>query len=137
VNYIFDACALIAWLDEEKGAGYEAVDALIEQAEAGECVLHMSAVNWVEVFYHFIRSAGQETADQIMAAAAELPIALIDTIDPPARRAVACLKARYSMSLADCFLCATAKSLAATLVTKDGEIRAVEQQEPLAVLWIT
>jgi predicted nucleic acid-binding protein len=97
----------------------------------------MSAVNWVEVFYHFIRSVGQETADTIMAAAAELPITLIDTVDPLALRAVACLKARYSMSLADYFLCATAKSLAATLVTKDGEIRAIEQQEPLAVLWIT
>ena len=133
--YVFDACALIAWLDEEKGAGYEAVDALIEQAKAGECVIRMSAVNWVEVFYHFIRSVGQETADTIMAAA-ELPITLIDTIDPPARRAAACLKARYSMSLADCFLCIAALSFQATLVTKDGEIRAVEQQERLSVLWI-
>jgi hypothetical protein len=31
---------------------------------------------------------------------------------------------------------ATAKSLAATVVTKDHEIRAVEQGENLSVLWI-
>ena len=133
--YVFDACALIAFLDKEP-EGLK-VKALIEQAEAGECVIRMSAVNWVEVFYHFIRSAGEETADEIMAAAADLPIILIDTIDPPARRAVACLKARYSMSLADCFLCAAALSFQAVIVTKDGELRAAEQGEGLSVLWIT
>ena len=122
--YVFDACALIAFLDKEP-EGLK-VKALIEQAEAVDCVIRMSAVNWVEVFYHFIRSAWQETADAIMAAAAELPITLIDTIDPPALRAAACLKARYSMSLADCFLCAAALSFQASVVTKDGELRAAE-----------
>ncbi|MDR0669312.1 MAG: type II toxin-antitoxin system VapC family toxin, partial [Treponema sp.] len=133
--YFFDACALIAFLDKEP-EGLK-VKALIEQAEAGECVIRMSAVNWVEVYYHFIRSAGEETADEIMAAAADLPITLIDTIDPPARRAAACLKARYSMSLADCFLCAAALSFQAVVVTKDRELRAAEQGEGLSVLWIT
>jgi hypothetical protein len=32
--------------------------------------------------------------------------------------------------------CATAKSLTATVVTKDSEIRAVEQGENFSVLWI-
>jgi len=32
--------------------------------------------------------------------------------------------------------CATATSLSAALVTKDGEIRPVEQHEKLPVLWI-
>jgi predicted nucleic acid-binding protein len=38
--------------------------------------------------------------------------------------------------LGDVFLCATAKSLSATIVTKDREIEAVEQAENLSVLWI-
>jgi predicted nucleic acid-binding protein len=44
-------------------------------------------------------------------------------------------KARYSMSLADAFLCATAKSLAAVIVTKDSEIKPAEK-DGLSVLWI-
>jgi hypothetical protein len=40
------------------------------------------------------------------------------------------------MSLADTFLCATAQSLSATIVTKDSEIEAAEQPEGLSVLWI-
>jgi predicted nucleic acid-binding protein len=46
------------------------------------------------------------------------------------------MKVRYSMSLADTFLCATAKNIDATIVTKDGEIADAEKNEPLSVLWI-
>ena len=45
-------------------------------------------------------------------------------------------KARYPMSLADAFLCATAKCFSATIVTKDKEIKPVEESESLPILWI-
>ena len=131
---MLDACALIAFLDKEP-EGLK-VKALIEQSNAGGSVIRMSVVNWIEVFYHFIRNEGQEVADEIMREAAELPINVIDTISPLVRRAAARFKARYSMSLADCFLCATAMSFSATIVTKDRELRAAEQSGALSVLWI-
>jgi len=40
------------------------------------------------------------------------------------------------MSLADAFLCATAKSLSAVIVTKDKEIKPAEKDGHLSVLWI-
>ena len=83
------------------------------------------------------RNAGQETAGEIMRAVTELPLEVIDTISPLAGRTAAHLKANYSMSLAGCFFCATARSFSATIVTKDGEIRVAEQPESLPVLWIT
>jgi predicted nucleic acid-binding protein len=46
------------------------------------------------------------------------------------------LKGFYRISLADAIACATAKTLGAAVITKDGEIRAVEQAENLSVLWI-
>jgi len=94
--YVLDACALIAFLAEEIGEGYEAVDAL----------------------------------------PVSLPIETITTISDTVYHETARYKARYSISLADAFLCATAKSLSATIVTKDGEIKPVEQAENLSVLWI-
>jgi predicted nucleic acid-binding protein len=133
---LLDACALLAFLNEEKGKGYEAVDALFDRAEAGEVTLCMSIVNLAEVYYGYIQDKGQEEADRIMQNAAYLPMTVIDTITEAAYRETARFKAGYSMSLADAFLCGTAKSLGAAIVTKDGEIREPERAESLSVLWI-
>ncbi|GHV88709.1 hypothetical protein AGMMS50267_10690 [Spirochaetia bacterium] len=43
MTYIFDACALIAYLNEEKGEGFEKVDELLSRAEAGEITICKSA----------------------------------------------------------------------------------------------
>ena len=45
-------------------------------------------------------------------------------------------KTSYSMSLADAIAAATVKNLAATLVTKDKELKAPEEAEEFSVLWI-
>jgi predicted nucleic acid-binding protein len=90
----------------------------------------------VEVFYHFIRDNGEEEVVEIMRELDDLPLGVIDTISPDVYRDAARLKTRYSIALGDVFLCATAKSFSATVVTKDHEIEAVEQSENLSVLWI-
>jgi predicted nucleic acid-binding protein len=128
---------LIAFLAEEIGEGYEAVDALLVSTETEDMVICISIVNLVEVYYGFIQKYGTvEAADEIMRNVDDLPIEIITTISNAAYHETARYKARYSISLADAFLCATAKSLSATIVTKDGEIESVEQAENLSVLWI-
>jgi predicted nucleic acid-binding protein len=136
MTYLLDACALIAFLDEEIGKGFEAVDALFDRADTEDITICISIVKLVEVFYHFIRNKEEEKAVEVMQKLDDLPIKVIDTISPGVYREAACLKARYSISLGDVFLCATAKSLFATMVTKDHEIEAVEQGEHLSVRWI-
>jgi predicted nucleic acid-binding protein len=135
LTFIFDACALIAFVNEEKGEGYEAVETLLNRAAAGEITIYMSIVNLVEVYYHCLRRDGEETTVRIMRNVEELPITVIDTIGAVYHE-TARFKARYPMSLADAFLCATAKKLSATIVTKDKEIKTAEKQENLSVLWI-
>ena len=66
----------------------------------------------------------------------DLPIRFINNISNEVYFYTARYKARYSMSLADAFLCATAKNLAAVIVTKDKEIKPAEKGESLSVLWI-
>jgi predicted nucleic acid-binding protein len=134
--YLLDACALIAFLAEEIGKGFEAVDALFDRAATRKITIYISIINLVEVFYHFIRNNGEEKAVEIMRDLDDLPIDVIDTISRAVYHETARFKTRYSMSLADVFLCATAKSLSATVVTKDHEIEAVEHLEHLSVLWI-
>jgi predicted nucleic acid-binding protein len=137
VIFLLDACALLAFINEEKGKGFEKVDELLTRAEAGEITLFMSAVNLVEVHYDLIRNGGQKTANMIMQSIEALPFAVLDYISPVIRQDAARMKARYAMSLADTFLCATAKSLSATIVTKDSEIEEAEKAEPLSIIWIS
>ncbi|MDR3283861.1 MAG: type II toxin-antitoxin system VapC family toxin [Treponema sp.] len=134
---VLDACALTAFLDRERGEGFEAVRDLFNRADAEGITIRMSIVNLIEVYYGCIRKyKSVEAADEIMRQVNELPIEVIKTVSDAVYRETARFKTRYSMSLADAFLCATAKNLAATLVTKDGEIRPAEQREKLSVFWI-
>jgi predicted nucleic acid-binding protein len=112
------------------------VKELFDRADTEDITIYISGVNLVEVFYHFIRAKGEEEAVEIMRKLDDLPLVVIDTISRAVYRDAARLKTRYSMSRADVFLCAAAKSLSAAVVTKDREIEAVEQSEHLSVLWI-
>jgi predicted nucleic acid-binding protein len=96
----------------------------------------MSFVNLVEVYYRYIQLKGVELADTVMEEVKNLPIRFIRDISDEVYFETARYKARYSMSLADAFLCATAKSLAAVIVAKDKEIKPAEKDGHLSVLWI-
>ena len=127
---------MIALLNGEVGKGYETVSDLFASTAKGEAVLCMSLVNLVEVYYRYIQLKGHETADRIMKSVKDLPIRFIKDISDEVYFETARCKARYAMSLADAFLCATAKSLAAVIVTKDKEINPAEEDGRLSVLWI-
>lgn len=135
-NYTLDACALLALFNEEFGKGYEIVRDLLARAATGEIALCMNRINLVEVFYHFIQLKGVDTANAVMEPVKSLPIRFISDITDDIYFETARFKAHYAISLADAFLCATAKSFSATVVTKDKEIKLVEETEALPVLWI-
>jgi len=136
MTYILDACALLAFFNREFGKGYETVKDLLISAFNDEAILYMSPVNLVEVHYRVIQLKGIETADKEMNSIKELPINFIRDISEEVYIETARYKARYSMSLADAFLCATAENLSAVIVTKDKEIKPAEQDARLSVLWI-
>jgi predicted nucleic acid-binding protein len=136
MTYILDACAMIALLNEEVGKGYETVIDLLERAAKGEAALYMSLINLVEVYYRYIQHKGSEAADKVMESVKSLPVRFIRDISDDIYFETAHYKARYSMSLADAFLCATAKNLTAIIVTKDKEIKPAEKDGDLSVLWI-
>jgi len=134
--YLLDACALLAFLNEELGKGYEKVKELFDRAVADEITLCMSLVNLVEVYYRIIQLKGLETADAAMEPVKSLPIKFISDISEEIYLETARCKAHYPIALADAFLCGTAKSIAATIVTRDPEIKLAEKAESLSVLWI-
>jgi predicted nucleic acid-binding protein len=134
MRYVLDACAMLAHLNEEPEA--DTVRNLLKQCAADEIELFMSAVQVVEVYYDRLHARGSEYADSLLEEIYASHLQIMDTLPKERVREVGRLKASYSISLADAFACTAAMGLDATLVTKDHEIEAVEQNEKISVLWI-
>jgi predicted nucleic acid-binding protein len=134
VNYIFDACALIAYLNDEKGA--DTVEDLLKQAENREIDIFMSVVNLVEVYYHSFRGKNHSETEEALALIDSLPIKIISEIDKIVALEAARFKLTCKMPLGDCFLCATASRFAAVIVSSDyHDLKQVEEKENIRVLW--
>lgn len=135
-NYLLDACAVLAYLNEEKGA--DIVSELIDRARHNEITLNMNAVNLIEVYYNRLRKAGFELADTIIQEIYNTsPISVIEELSPDIVRETAYFKSTGKMSFADSILIATAKCTGATVVTCDHvELNPIEQQTRIPFLWI-
>jgi predicted nucleic acid-binding protein len=135
VNYILDACALIAFINKELGD--TVIKGLLDRAKTGEITVHMSIVNLVEVFYGYIRDLGKADADDILQTIYALPINIIDIIADPVFQEASRLKGTHKMSTADAFGLATAVNLSGVFVTSDHhELEAVEAIEHITFLWL-
>lgn len=131
--FVFDACAIVALLDEEPGA--EVVEGLLRQASA-RCVIHM--LNVCEVYYHVHRTAGQNQADRLTDALTSFGFVLDATLTPELWRAAARLKAEWRrVSLADCFAVALTRQEQATLLTSDHhELARLSQAQVCSIRFI-
>jgi len=87
--------------------GEQIVIDLIEQARAGTIRLYMSVVQLLEVYYDRLYVAGENDTRAIVESILDYSIAA-----------------------------ATARSLAATLVTKDSEMKPAEEAGEFSVLWL-
>ena len=121
-----DSWAVLAWLDGDEPAAAIVADALDAKRPA------MSWINLVEVHYRVARDHGEEEADRTLAevrsqVAEELPG--VSTM-----RAVASLKAKHPIALADCFAIAVAEANGAELLTGDPEIVDLANDLPCAVV---
>ena len=120
MNYVFDACALIALLNEEPGK--EIVTDLLKKAADKEITVYMSAVNLVEVFYGYIRDLGIPGARLVIEKVNRLPIIIVDVISSLVISEASRLKGTYKMSTADAVGLATALELSAVSLPLDGKM---------------
>jgi PIN domain nuclease of toxin-antitoxin system len=136
MNYILDACAVIALINKEAGA--ETVDKLFHQAVKGEIKLYMSIVNLLEVNYGFIGDIGLSKTQEIMRAIGETPLEVISTISQQTYSEAARLKGTHrKLSLADAIGVATAAELDGIFVTSDHhELKVIANKETsIKILW--
>lgn len=134
-RYVLDACALIAFFNDEEGA--EKAEHLFEQAKASEAELSTMSINLYEVYYDALRHKPLEEAKKLLADMYTLPITIVEKLDRPLIQLAAYYKTTYSMSVADSFALALATQLDASLVSTDHhEFDAVDKSDEVAFFWL-
>ena len=138
MNYVLDACAVLAFLDEE--AGCDKVYELFQQAETEQATLYMNIVNVMEVYYKRIRNKGDIGVKTFTDFLRLSPIHIVSIAPDITDRMfleASRFKAQGGMSLADAILLATASCNNAIVVTCDHhELDIIEQTERVPFLWI-
>lgn len=128
---VLDSYSILAHFKDEPGS--ELMDQVYSSARESGLPLLLSTVNWGEVFYATLRTAGRERAEDAARLISRLAIEVIPA-DLELARQAAEFKAARKMSYADCFAAALAKLRKAELVTGDKEFRQVERE--VKILWI-
>jgi predicted nucleic acid-binding protein len=134
MNCVLDACALLAFLNDEEGA--DIIESLLN-ASSAETAVSMSIINLLEVYYGELRDKSSEAAQIVLDTVQYYPVTIIDKISDFIFHESARLKAAYKMSLADAVGLATAAELGAQFVSSDHhELEKVEQHEKIPFLWL-
>lgn len=130
--YVLDACALIAFLVDEEGAGK--VEGILKEAKKGKCKLFMNSINLLEVFYGIYREEGKEKAEKVLERILKLPI---KTIKSKVFKEAGRLNATYKISLADSIALTETLTKKALILTADHhEFDEIEKKEKVNFSWI-
>lgn len=134
-QYVIDACALIAYLNNEVGA--DKVEQWLIRAEAGEVDLYVSAINLYEIYYDAVRRSSPDKANELLHDLYSLPITIVQAVDELLMQEAGYFKATYRISLADSIALGLARQLQANLVTSDHhEFDAIDQSGDITFFWL-
>jgi PIN domain nuclease of toxin-antitoxin system len=133
-RYVLDACALIAYLNDEMGA--RVVEELLTLAREEQVQLFVAAVNVYELFYDCLKR-DSNTARQLLDDVYGLPLTVVETLDRPVMQAAGGLKVDYRISLADSLALGLAQHLNARVVSSDHlEFDPIERDGKARFTWI-
>jgi len=129
---VLDACSLIAFFNDEPGAGI-VLRALQEVAR-----IEIAAINLLEIAYDAVKRTGDSnSASRIMEAISAMPVQICWNLDAGLIESAAGFKATFRISLADSVALALATKYSAPLMTCDHhEFDVVEKTGKARFLWI-
>jgi len=130
---VLDAWAVLALLQKEEPAASR-VRFLLQETQQTRLRALVSVINLGEVYYVVGKAKGEAEAQKVTEEIRRLPVEVVPASDTRVF-AAAHLKIHHPLSYADAFAAATADEFAATLVTGDPELVAMQatiQVEKLA-----
>ena len=133
-RYVFDACALIAYLNDEIGA--KVVEDLVALALQERVQLYVAAVNVYELFYDCLKRDAA-TAVQLVGDIYSLPLTGVEVLDRALMQRAGGFKVAYRISLADSVALGLAQQLDAYVVSSDHhEFDQVDHDGKARFYWI-
>ena len=134
-RYVLDACALVAFFNDEPGA--DMVESLFLEASQGKCIIIMNKYNLLEVHYGYLRANGEDFAENMLDIVESSGIRICDVLTDVLFRQASKFKTSYKVSLADSMALAQAVVEQAVLVTSDHhEMDAIEKDGKLEFHWV-
>ena len=131
-KYVIDACALIAFLQNEGGG-----DILRELFKMPENEFFMHSVNLTEVYYDAVYVAGEEKTQELFEIVVGLPITILWDLNVSLIKLVGKYKTSYQISFADAFVLALAEKKKAIVVSTDHhEFDVIESAGKLSFYWL-
>jgi len=116
--FVLDTSALLALRSDEAGA--DRVEALLLLAKREQCHLFVSFMSRMEVLYIVWREEGEQAAREALRLVDSFPMEWV-SCDADILEMASRLKAQGRLSVADCWIGATAIAREARLVHKDPE----------------
>lgn len=116
--FVLDTSALLALRSDESGA--DEVEELLVRARRSQCRLLISFMTRMELFYCIWREEGEEAGRDALRLVDSFAVEW-GSCEPEILETAARLKAQGGLSVADCWIGATAVVRAATLIHKDPE----------------
>lgn len=114
MNYVLDAGPMIAFLDDELGAG------VVEQrlTEPGSaCYAHIFSL--MEIYYIYFRRRGEVVAEDALQSLLDAGLAVRDDHDTAFWKEAATSKGKHAIALPDTFCLTLARRLNGTVITTD------------------
>ena len=134
-SYVLDACAVIAFVLDEEGAGK--VEKLLSLSSENKCSIFINKINLLEIYYNFRKEYDAETLEEAYSRILGLPVTIIDSISDEVFYEAGRLKSQYRISLADAIALAETKIREAILVTADHhEFDVIDKKENIKFHWI-
>ena len=117
---VVDSWAMVAWIQQEVAA--PSVRRFLNEADAGNIQLIMSAINVGETFHILAKRSSLALAEAFLNRLPSLPIHVV-VPDEEGIMAAARIKAAHAVAYGDSFALALAQAEHASVITGDDEIR--------------
>ena len=112
------------------------MEELLYEASEGEINTFMHVINLGEVFYIVFREAGETQAMNVYSKVRRYPVEFMANLSESFLLNAARLKGTYPIAYADAFAVATAIEINGILVTGDPELKSLETDKKVEILWV-
>lgn len=122
-KYLLDSFAILAWIQDEKGAQF--VEELLYRARGHEEEVLLNIINLGEIFYRCARILDIQSAHNLLENIRLLPVRILPCPNDLVLDAAE-INGQYPIAYADAFALASALREKACIVTGDPEFKEVE-----------